>query len=90
MTTTTKATKCIAVKTPFGLMYLESEMDGGIYVVSEESNEVYRKYLLLAGYGCLSFVGYDDQFIKTEHPFSGKFAGLLAITSNYGDQFPNG
>lgn len=41
MTTTTKATKCIAVKTPFGFIYLESHVDGGSYTASHESENIF-------------------------------------------------
>lgn len=90
MDNTNKATKCIAVKTPFGLMYLSQDSEYGAYVVSEESKVVYRKYLSLTEVvGGIDFVPYDDQFI-VGITTTAKFAGLLSITSNYGDQFPNG
>lgn len=79
----TKATKCIAVKTPYGLMYLELSNDG-VYEGESSDDQIAS---ILVNTKIYPYENYPD-WVELESKAGGRFIGFFEVSSHYGDQFP--
>lgn len=83
----TKATKCIAVKTPFGNMYLTKDDDYDTYHHCDDDKKT--KYVVeeLCTHG-LHITPAHDGWVAVYNSKTLELVSYLPIVSNYGDQFP--
>ena len=82
METTHSATKCIAIDTPFGFMYLEQK--GTFYDRSRDvvTTKSFDAKVAADGYAAITPI--NDKWVAVST------GGHWPIVSNYGDEFPNG
>lgn len=86
----TTATKCIAVKTPFGPLYLELMENGEQYKMGCDdavTNSTYDKLTIEMKAMLVTFYVHDAEWISV-FAYNDEGPSFLPITSNYGDQFP--
>lgn len=87
MTTTTQATKCIAVSTPFGTMYLTKHSDFDTY--HNVGGDVKTQYAMDKLCTCgLHIVNDNNGWVAVYNAKTADLVSYLPIASNYGDQFP--